>query len=60
MRTIIISDEDARALLEQLELEKLKGGRWNGQPPTTLDAMHRTFHYIVCRWLQEQGANVVR
>lgn len=21
---------------------------------------HRRFHYVVCRWLQEQGANVIR
>lgn len=22
--------------------------------------IHRRFYYVVCRWLQEQGANVVR
>jgi hypothetical protein len=24
------------------------------------DDIHRRFHFVVCRWLQEQGADVVR
>ena len=56
MRAIIISDADARALLEQLLLIKLRSDVAN---PPTLDEVYRAFHYVVTRWLQEQGANVV-
>lgn len=63
MRAIIIDDKDARALLESLELTKLqeKGGfRDDGGAMPILDQLHRKFHYIVCQWLQDQGADVVR
>lgn len=68
MKAIIIQDHDAANLLDMLKLE-------NFQMPQTASvndaesrlaveaishAVHRRFHYIVCRWLQEQGANVVR
>jgi hypothetical protein len=26
----------------------------------TQEEAHRRFHFVVCRWLQEQGASVVR
>lgn len=26
----------------------------------TREEFHRKFHYVVCRWLQEQGASVIR
>ena len=62
MKAIIISDMDARALLNKLELTKLKSDRprW-GDPnsPPTVEEMHRVFHFVVCRWLQEQGADTV-
>lgn len=52
MRAIIIEEKDVRALMEQLELEKL---RLTGhQKP--VDEIHRRFHYVVCKWLQEQGS----
>lgn len=75
MRAIIISDNDARALLDSLKLERLQsdgytlGVRAIGAEPTVeqqrimdglLNEAHRTFHYVVCRWLQDQGANIVR
>lgn len=60
MRVIIIQDSDAKALLASLELTKLRGARdWSDptrQP--TVEDFHRAFHYVVCRWLQEQGADV--
>lgn len=64
MRAIIIDEKDVQALLNELKLEKMSGGtgrRW-GDPnnPPTVDEMHRAFHYIVVRWLQEQGASCVR
>lgn len=62
MKAIIISDTDARALLDKLELTAMRGaGFMQDDPscPATAAEIHRAFHYIVCRWLQEQGADVV-
>lgn len=62
MRAIIIQDADARALLDKLKLEALTGTDSLRQDPTrpaTREDMHRSFHYVVVRWLQEHGANVV-
>ena len=61
MKAIIISDADSRSLLDQLELEALKRDHWGQQPdrPVTVADMHRTFHYVVTRWLQEMGADTV-
>lgn len=56
MRAIIISDADAKALLDKLELTKFR----NERPKSTdVDSIHRAFHYEVCRWLQEHGADIV-
>lgn len=61
MKAIIISDADAKALLSKLELVNLRGAghimRTDDRPPT-LSEIHRVFHYVVCVWLQEQGADV--
>jgi hypothetical protein len=61
VRAIIIDDKDARALLERLQLTFFtQGARMSREQPPTLEDMHRWFHFVVCSWLQEQGANVVR
>ncbi len=71
MKAIIIQDSDAANLLDLLKLEKFgdptmwsNTEQWQALPESTrkamLDSLHRKFHYIVCRWLQEQGANVSR
>jgi len=71
MKAIIIQDSDAANLLDLLALEKFSDPQmwqhndaWNNLPENTRNAMlshlHRKFHYIVCRWLQEQGASCVR
>ena len=53
MRVIIVEEKDVKVLMEQLELEKL---RLTGhQEPA--DEIHRHFHYIVCKWFQEQGSS---
>lgn len=62
MKAIIITDMDARALLDKLELESMKNKNLLSRDPErmpTLDDVHRAFHYVVCRWLQEQGADIV-
>lgn len=62
MKAIIISDADARALLNKLELTALRENNIMrddpGCPPTKED-IHRAFHFVVTRWLQEQGADVI-
>lgn len=59
MRVIIIEDKDARELLDRLELAKLRATNYRGNP-VTFEEMHQTFHFHVVRWLQDQGANIVR
>ncbi len=63
MKAIIISDMDARALLDKLKLESMRGdGHFRGhdpENPPTIEGIHRAFHYVVTRWLQEQGADCV-
>lgn len=64
MKAIIIEDVDARALLDSLELNTMRAANhWPHNSKATNEAIvdaHRTFHYIVCRWLQDHGANVVK
>lgn len=62
MKAIIISDMDARALLNKLELTAMRdAGHMRDDPdrPPTISGIHRAFHYVVTRWLQEQGADCV-
>ena len=71
MRAIIIQDSDAANLLDLLQLEKFSDPQmwshndtWRSLPESTrkdmANTLHKKFHYIVCRWLQEQGASCVR
>jgi len=68
VRAIIIDDKDARGLLDQLKLDHFKQiaeGLPQDLPPETwkkavLDEIHRKFHLVVCRWLQDQGASPIR
>ena len=60
MKAIIIEDKDARKLLESLELEKYKTIDNNRNDWDLVQTIHGHFHYVVCRWLQDQGADVVR
>jgi hypothetical protein len=65
MRAIIIDDKDAKQLLDTLQLAKLKArinplvmGYKADEVPWAIDDVHKWFHYHVCKWLQDQGANV--
>jgi hypothetical protein len=72
MRAIIIDDKDAKSLLEKLKLAAFRkdapgygieqSEAWNNLPQGIRDQiisdMHGRFHYVVCGWLQEQGAKV--
>ena len=72
MRAIIIDDKDARALIDQLTLASMDsrnlGGYNVGESEAwftlsentrraIVDVLHRRFHYVVTRWLQDQGAS---
>lgn len=68
MRAIIIDDKDAKALLDKLKLESLENyctrtSEIYGISPEArkafLEEVHRRFHYVVCTWLQQQGASTV-
>lgn len=62
MKAIIIQDTDARALLDKLKLESMREAghfREDSGGPPSIASIHRAFHYVVCRWLQEQGADTV-
>ena len=67
MKAIIISDSDARALLDKLKLAALTSDnimmtmRTHEDPAyqSVVSEVHRAFHYIVCSWRQEQGADCV-
>lgn len=69
MKAIIIQDNDARSLLDLLKLENFTNRQyvnWEGADggrktvEQISEEVHRRFHFIVCRWLQDQGANVTR
>lgn len=69
MKAIVIQDADSKALVDALELEKFKATESDmlGPPNATpenrraiADSMHRRFHYVVVRWLQERGADLRR
>lgn len=61
MRAIIIDNHDAKALVEKLQIAKMRKDHPHWEKPgepLTMEAMHRIFHYIVVGWLQEQGADL--
>jgi hypothetical protein len=60
MRAVIISDVEARTLLERLESTRLAANDMTPGEREVVDRAHRKFHYEVVRWLQEVGADVVR
>ena len=61
MRAIIIQDKDAKALLNSLELERMRTPipfRTGGDGKETISDIHRRFHYTVVNWLQDQGCDL--
>jgi uncharacterized protein YqcC (DUF446 family) len=63
MRAILITNLEAKALLDQLELQAMRNANhWPASSPETHEIMqaHRAFHFIVTKWLQEVGADLKR
>jgi len=59
MRAIIIQDADAKALLDQLKLKNLEESPMRPEvSKAAIDVIHRQFHYVVKKWLQEHGCDV--
>ena len=59
MKAIIIEDKDAKALLDGLQLAASRpAADLLGIDKELVGRMHRVFHFTVCRWLQDQGADV--
>jgi hypothetical protein len=61
MRAVISEDKDGKALLDTLELEKMRGSHMSPEiSKAAFDVIHRKFHYEVVRWLQVQGFDLSR
>lgn len=69
MRAIIVDEKDVLAFLDQLKLATFDDycGRTSEiygisveVRKAMVEEIHRRFHYVVVRWLQEQGASCVR
>lgn len=58
MKVIMIRDEEAKALVDKLELIKLRAKEMGDDKRMSIDEMHRAFHYEVVCWLQEAGAKI--
>lgn len=54
----IVTEEEFLSLIESLELVKLRDNnimRADFDKPPSKGDMHRAFHYVVVRWVQEMG-----
>jgi hypothetical protein len=60
MRCVIIEDKDAIALLDKLKLTALQENGHRCQEGASVQDIHRVFHFVVYRWLREQGFECVK
>jgi formylmethanofuran dehydrogenase subunit B len=61
MRVIQITDEDAKQLVDSLKLANFESANLAKGLDCSCERhtnMHRTFHYVVVRWLQKHGATL--
>ena len=68
MKVIQITDEDAKELIESLELSKWRGSNhWLEEDLREIPEekrkrveawTHRHFHHVVVKWLQKHGARI--
>jgi len=61
MKAVIIEDKDAKALVDKLELVKLRKRVQDSEADVVNDdfgKLHRIFHYEVVSWLQAQGCDL--
>ena len=58
MKQYVVTEEEFMSLLESLELASLRNDnviRDDPSKPPTADDMHRAFHFVVTRWVQNMG-----
>ena len=55
MKAIIVSEVELQALLDKLELRKLKGPTHHQTTQPAMDEAHRMFHYEVVSWMRSVG-----
>lgn len=61
MKAIIIEEKDAKSLLNMLEFAKYRDiDPYTPRDEQTVHDVHRHFHYVVTKWLQEQGCDAIR
>lgn len=63
MKAVIVSDLELVALVDRLELTKMKEDHFRNTTPEALaawESAHRAFHYIVWSWIQEVGGSPKR
>jgi len=61
MKVIQITDDDARALIDDLALAKYQKQEFVSKEEAQMASdMHRYFHYNVVCWLQKHGAKIVK
>jgi hypothetical protein len=65
----VVTETEMLALIDQLKLTAMQDvghfrnwqepKEWGDKPPQLAD-MHRAFHYVVVRWVQEMGFSGLR
>lgn len=60
MKCFLLKEEDFQELLNKIELEYLRKHHWHGTKQLDITDMHRTFHYVVTKWIQERGGSGLR
>jgi hypothetical protein len=58
MKQYVVTEEEFMSLIESLELVALRKHnmiRDDMSKPPSWDDLHRSFHYVVVRWVQKMG-----
>lgn len=58
MKQYVVTEEEFMSLIESLELVALRKNnmmREDLTKPPTFEDIHRSFHYVVVRWVQKMG-----
>ena len=62
-KQFVVTEEEFMSLIESLEIHALRKNnimREDYSKPATHEDIHRSFHYVVVRWVQKMGADAVR
>lgn len=53
MKAFILTEEDFKRLLIELELSKFKFTKADDSNEDLYKEIHSRFHYLICRWMDE-------